>query len=276
MVIVGKVMILSFLKDGGLLCGSLHFLYFLFQSAYLQELCCMFQNIMEWSLIFDYGGMPVGISAFRIIPIFRMAGSVFIFRSIQSFSPKNLVRKFVCGRWKEINSLIRGVITDCKNYEEYDSMKYFRDIFLPFVKVIDIGMVQDEIPEWEKEIDKYIDCVEDNYKYEERKAKAEEIQKQWCEERLQRQSAKQAQMREQMDDITIYTYCGVLLPFSNRPYSFRTEDKTVQIGDTVIVPVGKENEEMEGKVVSVGQYARAGVPYPVEKAKFILKKLKVE
>lgn len=232
-------MVLSFLKDGGLLCGSLHFLFFLFQSAYLQELCCMFQNIMEWSLIFDYGGMPVGISAFRLIPIFRMAGSVFIFRSIQSFSPKKLVRKFVCGRWKEINSLIRGVITDCKNYEEYDSMKYFRDIFLPFVKVIDIGMVQDE------------------------------IQKQWCEERLQRQNAKQAQMREQMDDITIYTYCGVLLPFSNRPYSFRTEDKTVQIGDTVIVPVGKENEEMEGKVVSVGQYARAGVPYPVEKAKFI-------
>ena len=176
------------------------------------------------------------------------------------------------GQWKEINCLIRRLLIGCKNYEEYDSMIYFRDVFLPFVKVIDIGMVQDEISEWEKEIDEYIDCVEDNYIYEERRAEAEEIQKQRREERLQRQGAKQAQMREQMDDITIYTYCGVLLPFSNRPYSFRTEDKTVQIGDTVIVPVGKENEEMEGKVVSVGQYARAGVPYPVEKTKFILKK----
>lgn len=39
------------------------------------------------------------------------------------------------------------------------------------------------------------------------------------------------------------------------------------------MPVGRENEEMEGKVVSVGKYARAGVPYPVEKTKFILKKI---
>lgn len=39
------------------------------------------------------------------------------------------------------------------------------------------------------------------------------------------------------------------------------------------MPVGREDEEMEGKVVSVGKYARAGVPYPVEKTKFILKKI---
>lgn len=75
-----------------------------------------------------------------------------------------------------------------------------------------------------------------------------------------------------MEDMAIYIYCGVLLPFSNRPYSFRTEDETVQIGDTVIVPVGKENEAMEGKVVSIGKYMRSGVPFPVEKTKFILEK----
>lgn len=61
-----------------------------------------------------------------------------------------------------------------------------------------------------------------------------------------------------------------MLPFSDQAFSYRTEDDTIQIGDTVIVPVGKDNEEMEGKVVSVGQYTRAGVPYPVEKNKFIL------
>lgn len=65
----------------------------------------------------------------------------------------------------------------------------------------------------------------------------------------------------------------MLFPFSNRAFSYRTEDDTIQIGDIVIVPVGKENEEMEGKVVSVGKYARAEVPYPVEETKFILKKI---
>lgn len=175
-------------------------------------------------------------------------------------------------QWKEINCLTRGVIIGCKNYEEYDSMKCFRDVLLPFVKEIDIGMVQDEISEWEKEIDEYIDRVEDNCKYEKRKAKTEEIRKRRREERLQRQSNTQGQMPEQMEDMAIYIYCGVLLPFSNRPYSFRTEDESVQIGDTVIVPVGKENESMEGKVVSVGKYMRSGVPFPVEKTKFILEK----
>lgn len=65
----------------------------------------------------------------------------------------------------------------------------------------------------------------------------------------------------------------MLLPFSNWAFSYRTEDDTIQIGDVVIVPVGRDNEEMEGKVVSVGKYARAGVPYPVEKTKYILKKI---
>lgn len=45
------------------------------------------------------------------------------------------------------------------------------------------------------------------------------------------------------------------------------------MGDGVVVPVGADNEEMEGKVVSVGKYARAEAVYPVEKTKFILKKI---
>ena len=115
--------------------------------------------------------------------------------------------------------------------------------------------------------------MEDNDKYKMWKEKTEETRKQCREEELQRQSVKQAQTQASIDDKTIYTYCGVLLPFSNRAFSYRTEDDTIQIGDGVIVPVGRDNEEMEGKVVSVGKYARAGVPYPVEKTKFILKKI---
>lgn len=77
------------------------------------------------------------------------------------------------------------------------------------------------------------------------------------------------QQQEYLNDKTIYTYCGILLPFSTRVYSYRTEDETIQIGDTVIVPVGEEDEKKTGTVVSIGQYARVGVPYPVEKTKFI-------
>ncbi|WMJ22901.1 hypothetical protein RBG61_13050 [Paludicola sp. MB14-C6] len=75
------------------------------------------------------------------------------------------------------------------------------------------------------------------------------------------------------DDKDIYIYCGVVLPFSSRPYSFRTNDTTIKIGDTVIIPIGEERKETEGKIVSVGQYTRIGVPYPVERTKFILRKV---
>lgn len=82
-----------------------------------------------------------------------------------------------------------------------------------------------------------------------------------------------AKRQEYSNDKTIYTYCGVLLPFANYPYSYRTEDETIKIGDTVVVPVGKDGNEMNGEVVSVGHYSRLGVPYPVEKTKMIIKKI---
>ncbi len=81
---------------------------------------------------------------------------------------------------------------------------------------------------------------------------------------------------ELLADKTVYTYCGVRLPFSDRPYFFRTEDDNLAIGDAVIVPIGEEEKETEGIIVSVGRYARIGVPFPVEKTKFILRKAAAE
>ena len=94
-----------------------------------------------------------------------------------------------------------------------------------------------------------------------------------------REAKRKAQLAEQekrkayLEDKTIYTYCGVLLSSSCPPYAYRTEDKTIQIGDTVIVPVGKKEREMKGKVVSIGQYSRIAIPYPVEQTKFILRRI---
>ncbi len=78
------------------------------------------------------------------------------------------------------------------------------------------------------------------------------------------------------EDKTIYIYCGVLLPFSSRPYSYRTEDSSLKIGDRVLVPVGAEQKEMTGTVVSVGQYTRVSVPFPVEKTKKIIRRIEGE
>lgn len=85
-------------------------------------------------------------------------------------------------------------------------------------------------------------------------------------------SSKKKHEAKMLNDKTIYTYCGVKLPFSINPYSFRTDDSSLKIGDTVIVPLGEENKETQGIIVSIGQYSRIGAPYPPEKTKFILRK----
>lgn len=82
--------------------------------------------------------------------------------------------------------------------------------------------------------------------------------------------ARQRELESEKDEI-IYIYCGVR--FSNRIYHYRTNDETIQVGDSVIVPAGWEKEEKLAKVVSVGKYARIAVPFPVEKTKFILRKV---
>ena len=103
--------------------------------------------------------------------------------------------------------------------------------------------------------------------------KRKEARQQEQDERQKEQLlAEEKKRKEYENDATIYTYCGVLLPFSSHLYSFRTDDRTIQIGDTVIIPVGEEEKETEGRVVSVGQYTRLAVPYPVEKTKKIIRK----
>ena len=83
----------------------------------------------------------------------------------------------------------------------------------------------------------------------------------------------EAAFRAAMEDDAVYTYCGVVLENTSRVYAYRTDDTAIEIGDTVIVPVGPDNQETQGTVVYVGRYKRIAAPFPVEKTKFILRKM---
>ena len=81
--------------------------------------------------------------------------------------------KLAQGQWKAINSLTESTLSRCKDYEEVESIEFFRDNLFPLVKAIEIGMVQDEIDGWEEEIADYIDQTErqsDRYAYSRRYA----------------------------------------------------------------------------------------------------------
>lgn len=55
--------------------------------------------------------------------------------------------------WEDINTLVSGLVFLVTNSEKREMVEYFQREMFPIIKKIDIGMVQDEIEEWEKELD---------------------------------------------------------------------------------------------------------------------------
>ncbi|MDO4563724.1 MAG: hypothetical protein Q4C12_07830 [Clostridia bacterium] len=271
-----------------------------------------------------FNGVPSGLPQLITAAIEEQ-----LFRTAQALFKSGLEK--ANGKWKEINQFTKNTLLNCKNYDELESIEYFKEQMLPLVKAIDIGMVQDEIEDWEKEIAEYIDRVEsdcEQYAYTRKNAwrktvpDAEKYDLDPCDydteqeyldalneakygwrkwysnrdncgldpntfetqeaftgalnarrEEKRRKEREERQEQENiidpaiLNDKTIYTYCGVALPVSSRPYHYITGDTTIKIGDKVIVPVG--DKEAEGTVISVGQYARMAVPFPVERTKRI-------
>ncbi len=72
-------------------------------------------------------------------------------------------------------------------------------------------------------------------------------------------------------DKTIYNFCSVLYSSSNQPYCYLTGDIDVKIGDKVVVPIGNDGKEIVATVVSTSKHMRLTAPYPVDKAKKIIR-----
>lgn len=69
-----------------------------------------------------------------------------------------------------------------------------------------------------------------------------------------------------------YTYCKVRFSNTRFELSYLTEDESVQTGDFVKVPFGRDNEERVGLVMRVIPCTSEDAPYPPEKTKHVLEK----
>ena len=87
-----------------------------------------------------------------------------------------------------------------------------------------------------------------------------------------RQNSSYSEDMKRFEDDTIYTFIGVLFPYTSHHYHYLTDDDSITIGDYVVVPVGVENKESVAKVVSVEKHLRISAPFPVEKTKKIIGK----
>ena len=89
---------------------------------------------------------------------------------------------------------------------------------------------------------------------------------------LSRQNTSWNEDMKRFEDDTIYTFIGVLFPYTSHHYHYLTDDDSITIGDYVVVPVGVDNKESVAKVVSVEKHLRISAPFPVEKTKKIIGK----
>lgn len=71
-------------------------------------------------------------------------------------------------------------------------------------------------------------------------------------------------------------YCSVEFENSFNTYYYRTEDETLEEGDEVVVPAGKDNHLTIVTITEVEYYAPEDVPFPLEKTKMILRRCTAE
>ena len=69
-----------------------------------------------------------------------------------------------------------------------------------------------------------------------------------------------------------YIFCKVQFKGSYKSYSYRTEDETLAVGDVVDVPVGKNNDVAQAKIVEIGYFDEEEAPFSIDKIKMIIGK----
>lgn len=174
---------------------------------------------------------------------------------------------------KDKIEFVDELIDNCACSNDVAPMLFVSQQLMPIIEKIDNASLARKLPLFQAKVNDFIT----------EHAETELRQKQMAEERDRRRAeqerlkAEKEQLWKQkheeiLKDDKIYIYCGVLLPGAERPYSYRTEDFTIKVGDWVKVPVGEDNRVVVGEVVSVGQYKHIAVPYSVSRSKFIIEK----
>ena len=69
-----------------------------------------------------------------------------------------------------------------------------------------------------------------------------------------------------------YIFCSVTFDEGYKSYYYLTDDDSIEIGDFVLVPAGKDNHEAVVEVVNIEYFSEENVPLPIEKTKRIIRK----
>ena len=125
---------------------------------------------------------------------------------------------------------------------------------------------------WHREASRYgldVNAFETEDEYAKALQEKQAIERQ--ERLVQRQTAYADPLAD--TDKTVYDFCGVSFGNHSRPYHYLTGGVEVSIGDQVEVPSNRPEGVNVGTVVSVSKHLRSSAPFPVDKAKTIIRKI---
>lgn len=69
-----------------------------------------------------------------------------------------------------------------------------------------------------------------------------------------------------------YIFCSVTFDEGYKSYYYLTDDDSIEVGDFVLVPAGKDNHEAVVEIVNIEYFGEENVPLPVEETKKIIRK----
>ena len=72
---------------------------------------------------------------------------------------------------------------------------------------------------------------------------------------------------------TDYIFCDVEFEPGGKTYCYLADDDSYEVGDTVLVPAEHDNHEALVRIVGKNYYSSENAPFPVDKAKHIIKRI---
>ena len=69
-----------------------------------------------------------------------------------------------------------------------------------------------------------------------------------------------------------YIFCKVQFKGSFKHYTYQTDDETLAVGDEVDVPVGRNNDVNQARIVEIGYFDEYEAPFPIDRIKKIIGK----
>ena len=70
-----------------------------------------------------------------------------------------------------------------------------------------------------------------------------------------------------------YIFCDVEFESGGKTYCYIADDDSYEVNDTVLVTAGQDDHEALVRIVAKNYYSAENAPFPVEKAKHIIKRI---